>query len=709
MKRRVVSILFLLSLALHLCLQTALAERIGSLSEGPPALMGNVLSNMNYVTVEARRLANPKVLWLNFDLLRQRGIEFPENGLTPEFEGEIYDAFAYAAVSRHDSPSNFLSQVREFFADRYGGYGIGVNWGSGRAASSGRIQNKGIAATALVGAGQSFDHAHGHASIEEGIREAVWGELLTMEMPHGANRVVALIDTGTYTMWPDGSRQRNVLIIREDPLRPAHFMRAGSWGGNWLSNSELGRVRENTRNILLALPQPDDSGGSEAKRFLSGMEEYTRRIARQHAAAYANGFFHGATSQSNIEITGRFLDFGTMTAQSGHDRIRVLEHHSPAGDISEIYNILIKSFTEEITQYLPVEIKRTVSTFLSGDLMKIFENEYNRILQREFMKLTGIPASFFELYPGRRQAAGAFGEMINQVFNWWLASSGVYRLGVNVDRAVPEKPSGFNLRRLLIRLAEGNYNDINSLETILNSEMPYFPEYRRKQLAESYSTLMKEAASHAGQNLVPERNFQRLVRENVRLRNTPRPAVYRSNMMQENIQLIDDYLRSGDRSAIWNSINERVASSRRDFSAWEHDAPFSAVLGETRNPLYGTSVRRVYDAREGSYQLEIEAPISDGHLEFFGNRIEASDADRLLLRHSTDNWRSFQEARASFSHDRRSLRFVLPDPRIPGRSTSDPWEGTVEMALHPPDDSHWWKMPGSTDNIRVQVARNHFV
>src|SRR3989338_8024613 len=140
---------------------------ISELADKPPQLLESYLPESSYVTVSARRLANARVLYLNFDLLREMGFDFPADGLNPGFEKRILDLLAYKIPDAGENPASYENQETTWWVDKYGGIGIGQNTGSGRAGSRGVVQIKGFGKTPLVASDGNFDHAHGGASIEE--------------------------------------------------------------------------------------------------------------------------------------------------------------------------------------------------------------------------------------------------------------------------------------------------------------------------------------------------------------------------------------------------------------------------------------------------------------------------------------------------------------------------------------------------------------
>ena len=262
---------------------------------------------------------------MNLAYLQEHGIHLPSKGLTPALKKQILNSLAYAVPSENSPRSAFdRKKTKIFYADRYGGFGIGLNWGSGRSASAGAFQLKGIGITPLLAANPGHGHSNGAVSLDEGIREAVWGEV-NQELPFGGNRVIAIIDKGTKTTDKYGELQRDVLIVRECAIRPAHFLaaEASEAAADKWPITEKERITYNSYLLVEALPHPVDGAPFESTREAAGLLEYTRRVARQYAAAVALKLFHGATSPSNIEFSGRFVDYGVQTALSGYGHVTV--------------------------------------------------------------------------------------------------------------------------------------------------------------------------------------------------------------------------------------------------------------------------------------------------------------------------------------------------------------------------------------------------
>ena len=160
-------------------------------------------------------------------MARAHGFHVPaSNKLTPELEKELLAALSFRILKEGESPGD--KPTMKVFADRYGGTGIGGNGGSGRAAffDTRNLHVKGIGLTPLAKVDKDdFQHSHGGAPMREGFLEAIWGEVNDNLFTAGSTQVLAVIDTGDYTQWEDGTKEKRALIIRAGrQLRPGHLM-----------------------------------------------------------------------------------------------------------------------------------------------------------------------------------------------------------------------------------------------------------------------------------------------------------------------------------------------------------------------------------------------------------------------------------------------------------------------------------------------------
>jgi hypothetical protein len=557
---------------------------VGTLSEGAPARLGQNLGTQNYIAVRAFRLVKARLIWLNFDYLREVGIDVPAVGLTSQFEREVLDAFAYGIPGEGESDEDYLHEEKTFYADRYGGAGLGYNFGSGRAAIAGQVQIKGIGRTPLVSEEQGDSHSNGTAPAHEGIREAVYGEL-NQQLPYRGNRVVAVIDRGTFTELKDGKRQRDFLIVRVDPLRPAHFAEAWCARGA-LKATELDRIHQASQFFVQSLPIPV---------LPEGLSEYVRRLAAQYAAGRARKIYHGATSLSNVSLDGGWLDYGTETTQPGYAKIQVIKNVEPAGELTEIKKDLIQDFVTDSAKNFPAEITAKIPNVFT--LINQFESDYENYLRREFLLLTGVPPSIVQYLESTPRGA-QLGQVLHKI-----AIDGVEVVEGRYN--VPNQVGTYDLKDILVRLADARTTDPTALQEAIRPSMPKaIDSLFRKRLAEEYGILMAEVMAQGNRDGITTRNLQTYVAENARVRNTSAPLAYRWNMMKEDFALIDAYNENGNPLPIREAIERRIQESVRDFAA---ESPYELTIKEITNRADGSVIRYVYDAKTNTYALRLRA------------------------------------------------------------------------------------------------------
>lgn len=215
----------------------------------------------------------------------------------------LLDEFAYLVPLPGDLSTQYLSQRKTFYADRYGDDGLTPHGGSGRVGISGGFQVKGIGPTPLVGRHADWLHNHGCMWLEEAVRESLVSELIHREFPVGSVPVIAIIDTGvdaSFTLQsPD---RRRALVIRPSFYRPAHMQRAPMFtpvGGDRLS-AQFADARR-TRQMTELLGQ------------IGSLHHFADNCALQAGHAFYHRCFLGGMLSSNWAMDGRICDFGGIT------------------------------------------------------------------------------------------------------------------------------------------------------------------------------------------------------------------------------------------------------------------------------------------------------------------------------------------------------------------------------------------------------------
>src|SRR5579883_3138750 len=149
------------------------------------------------VPFTAYRLRHAALVWINRPWFRRRGFDLDDAETHRRIESWLLDEFGFAVRRESDPEEAFTSERRTLFADRYGSTdGLTPHGGSGRVATIGCFQAKGVGQTPLVGQGGPAGHTHGCIALAECVREAIFAEISAAEFPCGAIPTIAIIDPG---------------------------------------------------------------------------------------------------------------------------------------------------------------------------------------------------------------------------------------------------------------------------------------------------------------------------------------------------------------------------------------------------------------------------------------------------------------------------------------------------------------------------------
>lgn len=329
----------------------------------------------------ANKINKPRISWRN-----KRGLE-----------GLSIDEHSYCIPLQNDPPSAYRKETKEFSAERYGGDGLAGNSGGVRCGLDGTIQIKGIGRNLLAGRSTDFFHSYGGASLNEGIVEAIWGEILDTTLPHGAIRCHGLIETGTrvplLSPKPNSdSTTARALIVREAALRPAHFMRSiycEPMGEMLLAANDVVRTKaaiNSLGGILRSIYCINDSELGENLNWC--IEAMFKRFAEQIACARAKRFMHGSLIASNLAVDGRWLDFGTTSAMPDYGRIVISPGTPDFVNEENTLRTLMSDFLFYLRKYLPKDEAKYLASF--SEMWSRFNSQVKNSLKHEFLKLTGL-------------------------------------------------------------------------------------------------------------------------------------------------------------------------------------------------------------------------------------------------------------------------------------------------------------------------------
>lgn len=473
-------------------------------------------------------------------------------------------AAGYASQVDGEPSSVFTSKVVEADVDAYGGLGMNGNFGSGRAAivtiNGKSFQIKGSGRTMMVNARSDQYHRSGASVIREGIWEAAWSQLLAKEMPYGAYQTLAVLATGSQATLHGHNFDPRVTIIREDPVRPAHFL-LNPDGMVVQPEEEKARVTEAMKHIVDALPKPAGykSQGRQAD-FVVGINEMIDRQAIQHGYAWAHSLFHGGTSPSNTGLDGRMLDFGSYSAFDGYPRARVMDEDGFMGD-TEIYKRdFIRDSYASLEQTLPMDLKSVLPPV--ADLEKRFDENFERTRAKEMLRLAGSMDEFVDsLYetPEGKKLASVLLKM---------AEAGNSK-GIEVWQGQSPFGTGtYNLGAVLKRLTElplvlqGNRKAIGLADARLTKLVPNV--LVRQGLVEAYGRFFEEHGALASENGISSAAEVRYRAIAVDMRNAKMTSMFRTHENEEKISRAIDAFEKGDASAIGRQINDMISKARRE-------------------------------------------------------------------------------------------------------------------------------------------------
>ncbi|WP_154904436.1 hypothetical protein [Klebsiella michiganensis] len=305
-----------------------------------------------------------KVLWANIELFHEYGYLQDKHYIDEDCKSWIIGEFSYVTDEQFSN-----SNQRIFYAERYGGEGIDYNGGGGRTGLYKNFQIKGIGSTPLISYLTSVSYKNGRCGLAEVIKDAIWGEVGNIILPHGAARCFALLEIECPV-----SETKRFLSVRENLVRPAHFMRAPYFKpkGRFENNSSDGtRVLKNKEALNFNLYSI-----SKSSNVIDGLHIMYARWAEQVAFTQAHRLFHGALTPSNICLDGKWIDFGTMSSIGRHCNVIIARGKDPFWMEPNSIAKIIDSFLYNANKYYFQEPLDYLSEF---NTFKTFYDFYAKI------------------------------------------------------------------------------------------------------------------------------------------------------------------------------------------------------------------------------------------------------------------------------------------------------------------------------------------
>lgn len=494
----------------------------------------------------------------------------------------------------------YLNEFAIWWVEGYGGIGMNDNFGGGRTASEEDRQIKGSGPTPFVSKQADKWHNSGTLVLYEAIREAIASHIADYELPFGANKVIAIIATGTFTTNPEGQKEPRIYMVRQDPIRPAHFMRNES--AMKLAPDDPIRIRDEKRvagalkNLRYALPQkPGFKPKSEFEALQRGFREFIEIKARTLAFGYSRGMGHLANSPSNTEFR-RIIDFPSFFAFRGYPKAQALSDDGPLGDTRPVLHDILHNFFGDLRETLPEQLKASVPSHEETETLfhKILEDSLNEY----FVELTGYPPEFAEHM--KAQAGFArLGQLLRQI-----AAAGNDRV-IDINAEDPGKTGTYDLGRILQKMAVVQPNETYafSLSQALRGEIG--DESLRTELAMVYAKVIGSLYGHAGaKEGIALGNLNRYMRLAAEIRNRkieelfPYGAIWKKKygpFWDKYDPLMKKFETTLDGKEIWNAIQEDIDNGRRTFRDAEK---YTLVLKQRRKD--GVKQRQVFDLVTGT-------------------------------------------------------------------------------------------------------------
>jgi hypothetical protein len=270
------------------------------------------------------------------------------------------------------------------WADRYGGAGLGNNGGAGRGAIVNGYYVKGIGRTPLLGRGKMHGHSNGFLFLEEAVRECVFGSIFAIELPWGAARPLAVIDTwGRPSLRhevPQDFLSRAVLVVRQNVLRPAHLERAVLYQAAAPFAGALDEIRVQA-NIESAI----EKVGRDA--LLEAYIEFWCRWSEQVAYQFIHRISQSLPATSNTALDGRLLDFGAArTSPSWGAYVLGPGLPSSGQEFETLQDFLMNGGVDVIRRIAPEESADCIADHVRGECAR----RYTETIAIEALRLLGL-------------------------------------------------------------------------------------------------------------------------------------------------------------------------------------------------------------------------------------------------------------------------------------------------------------------------------
>lgn len=625
-----------------------------------------------------------KMLWVNFELARELGFPVPpSNTVTPELERALCEALAYRAL-RHGEDVEGRPTTR-LWADLYGGPHLGAALGSGRSALLDQpgLSIKGIGRTPLAppSPGEDFAHFHGDASFREGMREAIFGEVNQPLFSAGSTRVLALLDTGEKTVWPDGGEEARILVARYGlQARPGHVLTNLSKAGVRTIQAgpfSKGVFVEMARATGHLVEWTDPAG--VVRPDLASTQ---RRLDAAHARTAAEQFrwllLHGSLTASNMQVDGAQIDLATEAALPRTANAKVLdwndgflsETKTRATELARTYRALCASLPPQQRKLL-----RAADFPLQQELVHEFRNTLNGLLA----EAAGLKRSLVsELVQSEPDVVREFGVALYALAT--LPGEG----NTDVQKGPVDDAALVDIFGLLRALPRAYFHGLSEelLPSALEALAPFVSEdpvrrVRNERLVaegteralKAYDTLMQTAQVHLGGHYSSTAAFKVSVLGRAAFENRPMTELYFLPLDGEIVAAADAYGAQGDPSTVARVIDTAIAHSQRSVEALLRQGtsrPLEGALELQRRTVDAINYSLIMSLPNARSKLRLTVPVrrtEQGNVLDVGNRSPPLTGEALRevgYKFTLDGWQSFRTVRPVWSEEDSTLTFDIP-------------------------------------------------
>jgi hypothetical protein len=606
----------------------------------PKTVALDVLGEAGFAEFPAVRFPG-KVIWCNFELARELGFDVPRtNQLTPELHEQLIAKLSLRSLAPDDDVSG--REIVNVYADRYGGEGVTPALGAGRAGflPDANLYIKGLGFTPLFRHNDKDDfvHSHGGVHLDDCMSEAIFGEVNQNLFELGSSRVVAIIDQGKFVVEPSGRHREIALAIRTGAqLRPGHLLAKRVRG----SRTPLELFIEITRATGQLVLQK----GADIPDLTATMLRVIDDHARAAADAYRWRMIHGALSPSNMDMSGAMLDLPTQSTQPRTAPIFKLdwvqsvfgtEHKERGFHLAEMQRRMLR--TTDVSTRIHFNL-RWINVSNQMDV------DYNRYLEIKMLCAAGLKAHVARHVQQTTTLAGHFTDV--------LAALAVLK---NPGKACVARKmvdlSVVDIFNLLANAPADYFAGRDLKESALDHLRPVYKgnrfqvaarKRRIEQLAEKFVIIYRAIMDIAEEHYADRSEMQRSITARAAFENEPIDALYCAPLYEELTNAIAEYKASGNAQIISDAIDRRITRSLRSVDA---------LLTCCKSPRTIRGI--IYSVRAG--RLHVSIPV-EAHGSLFVtsvlglDRLTKRQIERLRCRFTTDNQKTFHDARARLVYD----------------------------------------------------------